>query len=426
MNILFVHQNMPAQFKHLAPHLAAEGHRVVFLTQTIRRTLPGVQAVTYPAPAAATTNGHPYLRRLEDAVRTGQQVVRAVQNLASAGFQPDLIIAHSGWGEPLFLKEAMPGTPLIVFAEYFYRSRGADVGFDPEEPYTLDTICRTRLKNANLLACLDACDRAVSPTQWQLRSHPPEYWGKIAQIFDGIDLDEVSPRAICEMMLPGGQRIRRGDPIVTFVSRNLEPYRGLRPMLRAVPAMLAGNPDLRIIFVGGDQVSYGGKPPDGSASWREHLVKEYDIASDRVHFVGRLDYATYLDLLSLSRVHVYLTYPFVLSWSCFEAMAMGPLVVASDVAPVREVIKPGYNGLLVDFFDHAALAGQVIDALKDWESLASIRRNARLTIERQYGLDRSLRSWRNLINDVTGGGIRPSRETRFRPPQGTMRLQRIQ
>lgn len=426
MNILFVHQNMPAQFKHLAPSLAADGHRVIFLTQTVRRVLPGVHAVTYDAPPPPKTYGHAYVRRLEDAIRTGQQVVRAVQNLASTGFRPDLIIAHSGWGEPLFLKDALPATPLIVFAEYFYRSRGADIGFDPEEPYTLDTICRTRLKNANLFACLDACDRAVSPTQWQLETHPPQFWDKITRIFDGIDLDEVSPRPVSGMLLPDGHRIQRGDPIVTFVSRNLEPYRGLRPMLRAVPAMLAGHPDLRIIFVGGDEVSYGRKAPEGSASWREHLVRDYGIASDRVHFAGRLEYSAYLDLLSLSRVHVYLTYPFVLSWSCFEAMAMGPLVIASDTAPVREVIKPGYNGLLVDFFDHAALADKVLEALCDWDRFAPIRRNARTTIERHYGLDQSLLSWRRLIDDVTGSGNRQRQRALIRSPKGASRPPMIQ
>lgn len=422
MNILFIHQNMPAQFKHLAPHLAAQGHRVVFLTQTVRRQLPGVQSVTYPAPATPKTYGHPYVRRLEDAVRNGQQVVRAVQNLASAGFHPDLIIAHSGWGEPMFLKEVWPATPLIVFAEYFYQSRGADIGFDPEEPYSLDMICRTRIKNAGILACLDACDRAVSPTQWQLQSHPPEYRAKIAQIFDGIDLDEVRPRPVAGMRLPDGHLVRRGDPVVTFVSRNLEPYRGLRPMLRAVPAMLAGNPDLRIIFVGGDQVSYGRKAPEGASSWREHLVKEYGLAPDRIHFIGRLDYADYLDLLSLSRVHVYLTYPFVLSWSCFEAMAMGPVVVASDTPPVREVIKQGYNGLLVDFFDHEALAAQVLDALENWDRLAPLRRNARATIERHYGLDQSLRAWDRLIQEVANKRANRTARTASGSPKGAMRL----
>ncbi|ARS28027.1 glycosyl transferase family 1 [Sphingomonas sp. KC8] len=402
MNILFIHQNMPGQFKHLAPMLAAQpGNRVVFLTQTVRRSLPGVEPATYPAPRASNGAGHHYLRRFEDAVRHGQQAARAIQQLARSGFRPDLVIAHPGWGEALFVKDVLPATPLILFAELCYRSHGLDIGFDPEEECTIDTICRTRIRNAPLLTSLESCDAAVSPTKWQKASHPEAFHDKIDVIFDGIDVDHVRPRPAAGFTLPDGRVLRRGDPVITYVARNLEPYRGFRTFMRAIPHIQRLRPDAEILIIGGDDVSYGSKPAT-HPNWREAMCAEVPFDPARVHFTGRLGYDAYLDALAVSAAHVYLTYPFVLSWSCVEAMAMGALVIASDTGPVREVITDGVNGILVDFFDARALAHTVTRVLPVQAALQPLRDAARATVVEHYALGDSLAKWQRVVERVAG------------------------
>nr|WP_184017407.1 glycosyltransferase family 4 protein [Sphingobium boeckii] len=388
---------MPAQFKHLAPMLAADpGNRVMFLTQNVRRALPGVETFTYAKPKPPGGGGHHYLRRLEDAVRHGQQTARAIQQLRKTGFTPDLIIAHPGWGEALFIKDILPDAPLILFSEFFYRSHGLDVGFDLEEPNTLDTICRTRIRNSHLLTSIESCDAAVSPTRWQKDTHSAVFHDKIDVIFDGIDLDIVKPRPHARFTLPDGRILKRGDPVLTYVARNLEPYRGFRTMMRAIPHIQRERPDADVVIVGGDDVSYGAKPAD-FPHWRAAMLAEVTIDPARVHFVGKLPYDRYLDLLSVSAAHVYLTYPFVLSWSCVEAMAMGAIVIGSDTGPVREFITHGENGFLVDFFDAKAVADKAV-AVLGGEGLTDIRAAAIQTIVAGYGLEKCLGQWKLLIN----------------------------
>lgn len=400
MDILFIHQNMPAQFKHLAPLLARQGHRVFFLTKACRAKLPGVTEVIYPAPRPVGKQTHNYLRRFEDCVLHGQAVVRAITQLRiNKGFKPDLVIAHPGWGEALFLKDVLPDVPLITFAELSYKSHGLDVGFDPEDPADLDAICRTRTRNAHLLMSLEAADAAVSPTHWQKESHAEALQSKIEVIFDGIDTDVVKPRPDASVTLPDGRVVRRGDPVVTYVARNLEPYRGFKTFMRAIPALQRKRPDADIIVVGGNEVSYG-KAPRGFPNWRAAMEAEVTFDASRVHFMGKLPYEAYLDVLAVSAVHPYLTYPFVLSWSCIEAMAMGALIVGSDTGPVREVIRDGENGLLTDFFDHGALANKLAFALDHQERLEPLRQAAIKTARERYTIATALPAWLDLIERV--------------------------
>jgi glycosyltransferase involved in cell wall biosynthesis len=408
MNILFIHQNMPAQFKHLAPALAADGHRVLFLTQHCRKKLPGVLDVTYPPPRAVHAGTHHYVRRFEDAVLHGQAVVRALISLRKNDFTPDLIIAHSGWGETLFLKDILPQVPVIIFAELSYRSHGLDVGFDPEEVCDLNTVCRTRARNAHLLVSLEAADAAVSPTHWQRDSHPESLRSKIDVIFDGIDFGVVRPRPRAQFTLPDGRMLRKGHPVITYVSRNLEPYRGFRTFMRAIPEIQRRRPDADILIVGGDEVSYG-QLPKGFPNWRAAMAAEVAFDPARVHFLGRLPYDDYLDVLAVGAAHAYLTYPFVLSWSCIEAMAMGALVVGSNTGPVREVIRDGENGILTDFFDPAALADKLVAALDHPQRFERLRRAAVASVQRRYSVEDALPAWRALIERVA-----PSRAVKKR------------
>ena len=404
MNILFIHQNMPGQFKHLAPLLAREsGNKVVFLTKRDDIDLPGVLRATYKPPRGASEQTHHYLRRFENAVRYGQQVARAMMSLSKQGFTPDLIIAHPGWGEALFCKDVLPDVPLINFCEFYYRGRGLDIDFDPEFPTDIDSICRSRTRNGHLLSSLESCDAGVSPTNWQKSTHPEVFHDKIDVIFDGIDTDKVCPDLAAELALPDGRKLTRADKVVTFAVRNLEPYRGFHSFMRAVPEIQRRQPDAEIVIVGGDEVSYGAHPEDKSfKTWREALDAEVAYDRERVHFTGRLPYDHFLDALRISSAHVYLTYPFVLSWSCLEAMSAGALVIASRTPPVEEVIEDGVNGLLTDFFDTRAIADRVDQALREPGRFEELRKAARQTVIDRYTLDRCLPPWLETIENVTG------------------------
>jgi len=391
LNILFVHQNMPAQFKHLAPALAAQGHRVVFLSRRDAPVPRGVKVAVYPEPAPAGEKTHGYVRTFEGAVRYGQQVARALIQLGRQGFVPAVVVGHPGWGEMLFVRDIFPDAAIVTYAEFFYSGVGADIGFDPDDPADLDTICRARARNAHLLLSLEAADLALSPTEWQKSRHPAPFQPRIRTIFDGIDTDVVRPDAAARFALPNGRVLTPADEVVTYVARNLEPYRGYPQFIRSLPAILAARPHAQVVIVGGDEVSYG-SAPQGGGSWREAMAAEVplDEWGDRVHILGKIPYRDYLSLLQVSTVHLYLTIPFVLSWSCVEAMAAGCAIVASDTAPVREFIQDGENGRLFPFFDPAALAAAAIEALADRAACAPLRAAARETVLERYALSRCL------------------------------------
>jgi glycosyltransferase involved in cell wall biosynthesis len=404
VKILFVHQNMPGQFVHLATRLAEDpANEVVFLTKRHDVDLPGVTRLSYAPPRPAHPSTHHYVRLFENGVLHGQQVVRVCLDLQRRGFRPDLIVAHPGWGEALFVKDIFPAAPLLNYCEFYYSGTGADVGFDPADPADIDTVCRARARNAHLLLSLESCDRGISPTEWQKSRHPAPYRSKISVIFDGIDTGTVRPDPAASVALPNGRVLTAANEVVTYVARNLEPYRGFPTFIRSLPELCRRRPDAQIVVVGGDEVSYGRPPKDGG-SWREAMAREVALDPARVHFLGKIPYGRYLDLLRISSAHVYLTVPFVLSWSFMEAMASECLILASSTAPVLEVIEDGRNGLLVDFFSPGALAERVADALANRAALAPLRRRARETVMERYALSKCLPAQVALVREMAAAG----------------------
>ncbi len=390
MKILFVHQNFPGQYLHLASHLGAiPGNEVVFITQRQNATLPGVRNIIYKPHRGITKNLHHYLVDTEAGLLNAQTVARIALDLKEAGFIPDVMLGHNGWGEIWYLKDVFPEVPLIGYFEFFYRYHGADVGFDPDENKIFDTAPRVRTKNLGNLIGLDAADYGQTPTQWQRSLYPAEYQAMMYVVHEGIDTQIVVPAPNGRLRLPdAGIELTLDDEVVTYVARNLEPYRGFQSFMRSLPAILEQRPNAQVLIVGGDEVSYGHKLPDGQTH-RQRMLAELGSSLDlkRVHFLGKVPYPTYLTVLQVSRVHVYLTYPFVLSWSMLEAMAAGCLLVASKTAPVEEVIREGENGLLVDFFSPADIAARVVAVLEAGRNgYADIRRNARSTIVGKYDL----------------------------------------
>ena len=390
MKILFVHQNFPGQYLHLASHLGAiPGNEVFFITQRQDATLPGVKNIVYQPQRPITKDVHHYLSETEAGVLNAQAVTRVALDLKESGFIPDVMLGHNGWGEIWYLKDVFPEVPLIGYFEFFYRFQGADVGFDPGEIKIFDTAPRVRTKNLGNLIGLDAADFGQTPTQWQRSLYPAEYQAMLHVAHEGIDTQIVVPDSNARLRLPNsGIELTLDDEVVTYVARNLEPYRGFQSFMRSLPAILEQRPNAQVLIVGGDEASYGHRLPDGQTH-KQRMLAELGSSLDlrRVHFLGKVPYPTYLTILQISRVHVYLTYPFVLSWSILEAMAAGCLLVASKTAPVEEVIRDGENGLLVDFYSPAEIAERVVAALEAGRNgYADIRRNARSTIVEKYDL----------------------------------------
>jgi glycosyltransferase involved in cell wall biosynthesis len=395
MRYLFVHQNFPAQFRHVATALAARGHEVVALgVNRSAEQFPGVKHLLYPQPVldAKEPSAHPLAVAMDElrskAIR-GEAAARAMDSLRAGGFVPDVVVAHPGWGEALFIRDVFPQARLAVYAEYYYGGEGGDTGFDPEfMNETLTSRERVHIKNSHLLHALNDCDVAISPTQFQKDRHPEWARSRIRVIHEGIDTQRFTPNAQAQLTLQNaGVTIRHGDEVVTFVVRQLEPYRGYHIFMRALPLLQQLRPNARVVLVGDHGTSYGASPPAGQ-TWKNIYLSEVQDRLDmsRVHFVGRVPHATLTELMRVSALHVYLTYPFVLSWSLLEAMSIGCLVLGSDTAPVREVIEHGRNGLLTPFFDVEALARNAADALERRAELAPLREAARRTVVEGYDL----------------------------------------
>lgn len=389
--ILFIHQNFPGQFRHIAPALANHGHQVHALAITGQAT-PGVSLHSYRPSKGSSTSIHPLASEFETKVIRAEACGQAMLQLKANGLMPDLVIAHPGWGEALFVKDVWKQTSLLSFLEFYYATSGTDVGFDPEfSKQGFFEDARLRVKNANNLLSLEISDFGLSPTNWQKQSHPQWTQDRIQVIFDGVDCDILKPNPSVRLNLKRetGESfsLTSKDEIITFVNRNLEPYRGYHSFMRALPKILAARPNARVLIVGGDGVSYGAKAPEGK-TWKQIFLDEVKsrIDLERVHFLGNVPYPIFTQLLQLSSCHVYLTYPFVLSWSCIEALSTGCLVIGSDTGPVREVIEHGVNGLLVDFFNYEAIADAVIRSLSDPASFIRMRQNARASARDNYDL----------------------------------------
>ena len=389
MRVLFVHQNFPGQYLHLARYLGSNpANEVVFITQRAEGQLPGVKKVVYRPRRVVTPNVHHYLRESEAAILNAQEVARVALDLRKAGFIPDVMLGHNGWGEIWYLRDIFPHSPLVGYFEFFYRLHGADVGFDRNDPVTPDTAPRLRTKNLGNLLGLEVANIGQCATHWQKSGYPKRYHPILHVIHEGIDSQAARPDPAARLKIPCGElELAAGEEVVTYVARNLEPYRGFPEFMRSLPRILDRRPTAHVVIVGGDDVSYGRRLPEGR-SFRQESLNELKGSLDlsRVHFLGHVPRSTFEKVLQISRVHVYLTYPFVLSWSMLEAMAAGCLVVASKTPPVEEVIRDCGNGLLVDFFSTNEIADRVIEALEDRHAHRSIRHNARQTILDEYDL----------------------------------------
>jgi glycosyltransferase involved in cell wall biosynthesis len=373
---------------------------VVLLSRKPAEPIQGVRRMRYALRRAPSSSTHPYARWTEHAALAGQAALRACLALRARGFVPDVVVAHPGWGDALFLREVFPDARIILYCEYFWRANGADVGFADESGTGLDARCALRLRNGPLLASLEAADALYAPTRWQRDLHPAWLRERIAVIHDGIDTRHVAPEPDARATLPDGQALTDRDEVATYVARGLEPQRGFPQLMRALPALLTRRPELHVVICGSDAIVYS-RPPENFATWRQAMLAELGPLP-RVHFVGALPYETYLSLLRISRLHLYLSVPFVLSWSFCEAMATGCLVLGSDTAPVREFIDDGRNGFLVDMRDPAAIAHRAGELLSAQHHFTAVRTAARATIAARCALPDCLAAQLALIEGRAG------------------------
>ena len=388
MKILFIHQNFPGQFLHLAPELVLLGHECLALTDggnTRTSTIPTLKYkhTAQPVDPAATRLGRNYTLMSD----RGVSVARACLQLRQKrGYVPDVIFGHSGWGETLFLKEVWPEAKLLIYAEFYYRGRGADVGFDPEfNTANFDQVMVAQGRAGHLGQSLLHADAGVAPTHWQASTFPPALRQMLDVIHDGVNTAVMAPNPQARFALPTGQIVAAGDEVLTFVNRNLEPYRGYHSFMRALPDVVQARPQAQVVIVGGDEVSYG-STPKGEKGWKDTILNEVRDRLDmsRVHFMGKIPYDQFTALMQVSRAHAYLTYPFVLSWSMIEAMSAGAHVIGSATAPVQEVIENGVNGTLVDFFDIPAWSAALTKALAHPDQFQTLRQAARQTALDRY------------------------------------------
>ncbi len=424
MHIVFVHRHGPGQFVHLARRLIADGWIATLICETIDRPVPGLRVLRYnwrgPQSArTAITSGRmsvPY-------VVAGRMVADILHRLSMTGQKPDIVMGHIGWGGMMFVKDVLPDTPAIGFCEYYFQPQGGDLGFAPSEKVTLQQRQTLRLRNAVQLSTLEQLDAGISPTHWQKSRYPAEYRSKILVQHEGIDTTRARPDAMASLRLPDGSLLTAGDPVVTFAARDLEPYRGFPQFMQAAARVARQNPNARFVVAGGDGVSYGRRTESG-ASWRSRLLEETGLQPDRIHFLGQIPHKELLRLFQVSAAHVYLTYPFVLSWSFLEAMACEAPIIASGTAPVQEVIRDGANGRLVNFWDADDIAEKICAALAEPAEQQRLRRAARQTAVSRYELSKCVLHTQALLQKILAispRGVSPVRPVSQSQRTGTER-----
>ncbi|BDQ33242.1 glycosyltransferase [Pseudodesulfovibrio portus] len=407
MRVLITHTNFPAQFRHIAEYLGhSEQNQIVFATRTLRKewAIPGVTKVVFAPDTKTESLPHPLARGYDDNLRHGTAMVQACETLKKRGFVPDVILGHSGWGQTMFLRDVFPDVPFVGYFEWYYDADSAEFAFEGKE---LDAMERARLRTRNtpMLHDLASCRVGVTPTAWQRAQFPAVFQPKLVQAHDGINTRYFAPAEggrlpIGQLDLPDTD-LTGAEELVTYCARGLEPYRGFPSFYESLPAILEARPGCHVLIVGEDRVCYSPKLP-GDKSYRETMCETVPVDESRVHFTGPLPYGLYKQVLQASSAHVYLTWPFVLSWSLLEAMSCSCLVVGSDTEPVREVIRHGENGLLTDFHSPEKIAETTIDALARQEEYSGLRDNARQTVLDAYCLSKCLPAHLNLLARVAG------------------------
>ncbi len=403
MHVLFVHQNYPAQFGHVAARLVAmPGFRCTFVSR--KPPAPGpVERIQYKLRGGATKHNHVCSRSFENAVHHTLGVYAALK--ARPDIKPDLVVGHSGFGSTLYLRELYPDTPVLNYFEYFYGTQGSDLDFRPEFPVNELGRLRARTRNATILLDLETCAAGYSPTHWQHTRLPEAFRSKVEVIHDGIDLNLWKPT---ETDRTGSRQIgdftvTPGTKLVTYVSRGFEAMRGFDIFMKVAKRLCDQRSDVASAVVGEDRVCYGGDERfTGGKTFKQWVLAQDNYDLTRIQFLGRMPPGELAKLLAASDLHMYLTTPFVLSWSLLNAMACGAPVLASDTAPVREVVRDGETGLLAPFFDIDRWCERANAVLDDPAGFRPLGEAASALVRDRYSVETCLPRMLKLYRSVAG------------------------
>ncbi|MGZ6038029.1 MAG: glycosyltransferase [Phenylobacterium sp.] len=399
--VLFVHNNFPAQFRGLAEALMARGVPCAAIGSSTAPGIEGMPLGRYVTRRGTTEGVFPLAVRAEADLIRGADALRVAHRLKDAGFDPQVIVGHPGWGETVFLDELWPAARRVMFSEFFYKGRGLDIDFDEEFfPTTEQSVVAGKAKNPVMTLALAEADIIVTPTEFQGSVLPSIFQPRVRVIHEGVDTDAIRPGPAAPFTLPDGHVIAPGTPVITHVNNHLEPLRGLHIFARALPRLMAEVPNAQVLVFGADASRpYGGAAPDGR-TWRELIFEGLEIDPQRLHFQGKAAHAQMLAALKLSTAHVYYTYPFVLSWSLVEAMASGCYIVASDTPPLHDAIEDGVEGRLLPFFDVDALSQALIEACRDPAASAAMRAAARTKAVAKFSRTDGLAAWFQVLRDL--------------------------
>lgn len=403
MKILFMHNNFPGQYRRITTFLKNKPNVKMFAaTLETNSQRYSIKDVRYKPHREASRKIHPALYTTEQAVIMGQAALKTLLGAKKKGFRPDIILSHSGWGSNLFLKDVYPDAKLLTYFEWYYHSKNSDGDFLNPDMYDVNGQMRLRMKNTPILQDLASMDWGQSPTQFQHGKLPDIFRKRVSVLHDGVDTEFFKPASDEVTVEIGGKTLTSSDEVITYVARGMEPYRGFPQFMEAASKIQKLRPNLQIVVLGNDRVAYGASRADGR-TYKQWAMEEFDFDMDRLHMPGLQPLNTFRQLMQLTSAHVYLTVPFVLSWSLMEAMSAGALIVGSDTEPVREVITDGDNGVLVDFFDVDALVSKLCHILDNKADYQPLKERARETILTQYDTRDLLPKYWKLIQSVANG-----------------------
>jgi glycosyltransferase involved in cell wall biosynthesis len=397
VQVLFVHPNFPGQFGPCATRLASEpGVEVVFVSQRAEGMHAGIRCIRAVPRGGATHANHYCSRTFENAVWSAHAV--HVACASSEGLAPDVIVGHSGFGTTTFLSD-LYSCPVINLFEYWYRGHESDLDFRPEyPPEPLDRL-RAITRNAMILLDLQAGTLGYAPTHWQRDLFPEPWRSKLRVLHDGIDTDFWRRRErstqVCGVDLPAGR------PVITYVSRGLEAMRGFDVFMRFAEQLARTRPDALFLVVGEERTHYGNDTKHISApSFKQHVLSEVTGEVPQVHFLGKVSRDQLVEVFSVSDLHVYLTVPFVLSWSLLDAMACECAVLVSDTGPLDEVIGSSEVGERIAFGDVDAMYEAASELLDDSPRRLEMGRAARRLVEQRYATEVIYPRFRAMLDEV--------------------------
>ena len=383
MKILFLHRNFPGQFRYLAPLLAQDpNNEVVFISHEPKGQIPGIKKYVYKLKRQVPDNCHRYLRYYEECIIHGQSAAELALHLKNQGFYPDIIYGHT-WGQTLFMKDVFPESKLLCYFEWFFHSKDSYSDFAGNE-VPIDEHAKFRIDNSQILVDLHTCDAGLCPTNYQIKQFPDVYKNKIKVLHDGIDTDFCVRKDDAVLEIPEkGLKLTKNDEVVTYGTRGMDPYRGFPEFMKAVEKLQKKRPNMHVVISGKDRVCYGPPLPDGK-TYKQLMLETLDLDLDRIHFTGLLPFDKYIDMLNITSAHVYLTYPFVCSWSLLNAMACETPIIASNTEPVLEFLEDKKNALLFDFFNIDDQVEKIEYALDNRNKMEPLRKAARKLIVKKY------------------------------------------